>query len=217
MNQHNPINVTVIARIITAAVCLAGGQALADVPTTLYEDNFGGDFNNSGSTITSDTSDFFSGAASLQIDMPASVGNPWGVSGVVMEDGVASLNELNDNTLTFQYKLTGAGDNVNILLGVGTQSTPGSFPDVGDKVTVTLIADNQWRQAEADLAVTNSNVLALDQDSDRQYRLRVQNFDGSLNGRTLNIDQVTLVPEPASMALLGLGGAMLVSRRRSRG
>ena len=126
---------------------------------------------------------------------------------------------MTDGTFNFGARLdvvapSGSGD---YTFGIATfsstaETTLGTDFSFGDVVPVTLEFDFATGLASVsaggDTAVSTTVDLGASFDS---FALRQSN---SSSDETITVDNIVITPEPASMALVGLGSLMMVGRRR---
>ncbi len=191
-----------LRKMILSVACVLMATASAQaVPTTLFEDTASSDFGNSTQSL--DNADFFSGSASWQVDYPGQ----WNTAAFKLQDAQTTINDLINNDLSLYYKTDTPGQ-VNFQIkwfnGAG-------HDNLTDQVNLDLTADGQWHELLIDFSDAGSG---LDPNAPREATLFTQNWVGS-SARTVNYDLVTVTPEPASLALLGLGGLVMLRRRRA--
>jgi len=184
--------------ILSVACVLMVAASAQAVPVVLFEDNASGEF---GATGTLDSTNPFSGSQSWQVTYGA-----WATHGFEMLDGQASIDDIVNNDVSLWYR-TDTGGNAQFNIGAWTGSAVATLTD---NVTMNLTGDGEWHELLIDFSDGGSG---LDPTVDRDLRLRPRDFSG--NARVINWDLVTVTPEPASLALLGLGGLVMLRRRRA--
>jgi hypothetical protein len=75
----------------------------------------------------------------------------------------------------------------------------------GDGVTAAPSASNEWQQFGFSFTASSTTTTL-------SFESNLTGGDGA--STDILLDNVTVIPEPASLALLGLGGLMMFRRRR---
>ncbi len=82
--------------------------------------------------------------------------------------------------------------------------------DADETTDAPILSTTEWLKSGVFSFVTPENTT--------QVQIKIRSIDGTVNGNSdgtaVHLDNVTLVPEPASMALLGLGGLLGLARRK---
>lgn len=160
------------------------------------------------------TTEFNSSPASWELGFDVSA-NAYQSTGFNMLDGRPTIADWSTNGTLELWYMTDQDRQLN-LGGIDFyDSGMADFVNVIDGVILDLVGDGQWHKASIDYSVSAElATTTLAPTGAPTYRLRLQNWGGPLT--PVYLDDIALVPEPASLALLSLGGLALVARRRGR-
>lgn len=166
-----------------------------------------------------DSSNPFSGQWALKLEAtgtPTSGPNSVGLQNSIEDGGLPSLQELSTVDISFQWASDFGPGGVASVAGRILDGTGNIVADTG----VIPLPDNGGTYGLINLP--QLNVPAFGPDPADEYAVFVEfsaaagAFDGSFSGGFVDdvVATGTLVPEPASLALLGAAGLAVISRRR---
>lgn len=128
---------------------------------------------------------------------------------------------LTELVLSFDVgSFTDAGEDRDLGVTISVYESDGTFTgadesDIADATTVTLIDSVDILETlSAGDYVTVTITLDLTSAGDGELFLRFENYAGTTGTPWVAIDNVSIVPEPATLALLGLGGLLAGRKRR---
>lgn len=157
---------------------------------------------NSGQTASA-TYSLLGGALSIGQTLTLDFDNGW-----VDNGGEVGVRVLSGSTEGLKFSFTGG--NANYMLDNGSITDTG-FPFTADGLDInfTLTASGQYSiDGGAFTGTLNNALTSID-------RIEVFNMNaGGGDERNVFFNNMTVVPEPSSVALLGLGGLAMILRRR---
>lgn len=231
--------------LITALACIAGAtfaqslsEDFANVPGLFSS---GGWLNINHSTSAGTNAWIQGVAAPNWFDGPAGVGDTTyamanytsttgtGATGNTLSTWMLTpvMTFVNGSTISFQTKSAGGfADRLQVRIGTnGSDSNIGTLPeDVGTYTNLLLDINPTETPTGYTTTWTTQNITLSGLSGPTTTRLAFRYFvhDGGPNGNNSNgigVDTLRVgapVPEPASMAVLGLGALAMIRRRRSR-
>jgi hypothetical protein len=132
--------------------------------------------------------------------------SPWWSGTQLVFGGANGQDWTNMNTLTVWYKVTGAASRVECDLYTcwGTGFSNGQYFATPDATPV-----GDWVQWNIDISGLTGGYR------DHVGRIQFAQVYPTWGGGTVLYDDISVTPEPATLALLGLGGLALIRRKRS--
>ena len=227
-------------QLLTPALALAAGFTIAAPASAALDVDFGpgdvqagfeglstgaGDNNPRSDTFTGDF--FGTGSTTVTVSVSSVDQRTRGGSAVpntdlddVFSDAFKQSGSAGDITLTLSgldanttYSLTSfhhdngetGGDNTGLLTATGSTVAP--VPILQTNQTTNTVANGGPGQETYDIVTDGSGVASV---TFNRTTIGGPN-EGFINGISLDLD---VIPEPASLALLGLGGLLLLPRRK---
>ncbi|MFW5839874.1 MAG: PEP-CTERM sorting domain-containing protein, partial [Planctomycetota bacterium] len=162
----------------------------------------------------------------------ADLGTQWVLSGAVVDsDSVIDMDDLGDGTMRQVFKTVYTGGTLSLKSGIWTEAGDGDYAvDL-----TTFIQTTEVFMVDGEVLTATGQITAIGDFTDHAgYQLRYLNgistFEGSsevapvgypsylgaeggIYGTVSDI-KLEIVPEPATMSLLGLGGLLVLRRRR---
>ena len=200
-----------------SAVCAASALMIAApasaAPITLADEAIEASFgpNNSTLTLHDNAADAQSGDFYINY---MNTGGGWPDGEIRSSEASLSLQDIRDNPiLSMWYRARDATGNLSLGLytfanGGVTQIFEGDLFDPGDQ---GWVADDEWHQATLNLTEVDH---AVAEGTYGTFYLRWNEQGWQSHDVDLDNFQLNAVPEPASLALLGLGGLAMLRRRR---
>ncbi len=189
--------------VCMAAVCLMAATSLGDV---LDFTSFDGDTAVEGSTANPYTFTVDAGGTSVDVILEATEGEfvNWDVRG----DGLGFEDSTGDYTSWVDSK---SGDTETVVMTFAVAGNPTAV-NLGTGGLSIYTKDNQLTIDGIDLGTTSGLYAGQEVSSITISALASGNNRGTL----VSVDVASVVPEPATMSLLGLGGLGILARRRRR-
>ncbi|MBB6428711.1 PEP-CTERM sorting domain-containing protein [Algisphaera agarilytica] len=160
----------------------------------------------------------------LVVGANSASGNNIGVVGLANED---AGNILGGSSLAIGAQLVGNGGNGNVWIDPNTNFTPSAGADTGVAfgtafdLTITLTSDGLGAfdvETSVNGGATLTTQSGVTPDFSKSGTLlsgHLQDFGGANGIRLDGFRLSTVIPEPASLTLLGLGSLAMLSRRRA--